>query len=72
MANFIELTGYKGEKLLLNVATVEVVHDVKMTDADVEEIGDKRALSTNAVVKTASATIPVQDTYESIVRRLEA
>ena len=72
MAKFIELTGYKGEKLFLSVARIDVVHDVKMSELDVEEIGDKRALTTNAVVKTDTATIPVQDTYESIVRRLEA
>lgn len=72
MSQFIEVTGYKGEKITVNVSRIRTVAQFMVPEEDKDSVPDPRILNVNAVVTLDDdGNIPVTDTYESIVRRLE-
>lgn len=70
MAKFLEVTGYKGEKIIVNAANIHTVAEFAIPEGEGENIEDKRIFNAKAILSTTEGTIPVVDTYESIVRRL--
>jgi hypothetical protein len=70
MAKFIEFTGYKGEKLIVNTDNIKTVSAFEIPAEEIPEVEDNRIFNAKAIVTMDDGTIPVVDTYESIVRRL--
>jgi hypothetical protein len=72
MSNFIEFTGYKGEKLIVNTGTIKTVAEFSVPVEDMPHVEDKRIFNAKAIVSTEDGTIPVTDTYADITARLFA
>lgn len=70
MAKFLEVTGYKGEKILINAANIKTVAEFSVPEGEGDHLEEKRILDAKAIISMEDGQVPVIDTYESIVRRL--
>jgi hypothetical protein len=71
MAKFIEVTGYKGERIIVNTINIRTVAEFSVPVEDMPNVEDKRVFNAKAILATDEGTIPVTDTYEAVKTRLE-